>query len=372
MASKGTRKVLYVISAYALGGAEKHLLDVLDELSRTRFDVLVALPEGDLARLLDKRGIRNERVPLKGVWDLAAVVRLFRCIRKEQPDVVHTHDPRASVFGRIAARWAGVPMIFSTVHTSPLRREHVGGLRNRMYIWVDQQTARWNRYVIAVSEAVRGELIHGVGVDAEKVITVHPGIRLDAFRPTYGASAPRISFHIGMVGRLEPEKGHELVLRAMPEILRRSPVPVALHILGEGRRRPVLMKLVETHDLSSHVVFAGYVQDVRDHLSQLDLVVSASTREGLGIALIEAMAMGLPVVAPRVGGIPEVVEDGVTGVLFPPGDGKAFAKAVLNLLGDRECVRRMGVAARRSVEERFDLYRTVKVLEALYAGEQVH
>jgi glycosyltransferase involved in cell wall biosynthesis len=373
VAPEGKRNVLHVIAAYALGGAEKHLLDVLDGLNRTRFDVFVALPEGDLARNLDTRGVRNERVPLRGVWDLWALVRLFRCMRQEKPDVVHTHDPRASVFGRMAARWAGVPMILSTVHTSPVCREHIGELRNRMYMWADQRTARWNRYIVAVSEAVRRELIQGVGVDAEKVLTLHPGIRLDAFRRTYdgGSLAPRASLNMGIVGRLEPEKGHELVLSAMPEILRRSSAPVTLYILGEGSRRQALLDMVNAWDLSSHVVFLGYVKDVRSSLEQLDLVVSASTREGWGIALIEAMAMGLPVVAPRTGGIPEMIEDGVTGILFSPGDAHALAGAVVDLLKDRTRVRRMGAAARCAVKKRFDVDGTVKALEAIYAGENV-
>jgi glycosyltransferase involved in cell wall biosynthesis len=225
--------------------------------------------------------------------------------------------------------------------------------------------------VIAVSEAIRGELICGVGMAPAEVITLRPGIQLDAFCPVHKRSSPRASFNIGIVGRLEPEKGHELVLRAMPEILRRSSAPVSLHIIGEGSRRPALMEAIEAHGLSSNVVFAGYVHDVRARLAQLDLVVSASTREGLGIALIEAMAMGLPVVASRIGGIPEVVEDGVTGILFRSGDAKALAEAVLDILGDKERARHMGAAARRSVEERFNLDRTLEVLEAIYAGEKV-
>jgi glycosyltransferase involved in cell wall biosynthesis len=361
--------ILYVHGVTQLGGAERDLLTLLAHLDRARFRPLVALPDrGPLFELLTAQcvevvltGIPPWR-KLKGVLLRApAVFKLWRLIRSRQIALVHANDFWYIPVAQQAAAWAGIPCV-----------AHVRGViepcRVRQY-----RMATVNR-LLTVSDHIR-ETALGAGLSPERVQTCYSGIDLDSvskrttddarLRSRHGFDTK--TFLVGTVANLFPHKGYEYLLRALGQA--RLEVPgLACVIVGEGDAgyRIELDRLTRDLGLSDRVVFAGFQRDVYPYLAAMDLFVLCSLREGLGIALLEAMAVGRPIVATKVGGVPEVVEDGVTGLLVPPGDPGSLARAIVRLAEAPALRRAMGEAGARRVRERFHVARMARQIGAVY------
>ena len=360
-------KIAYILAGYAVGGAERYVADLAAYLDRDRFRVCVlGHAIGPVLRLAE-HGIRIHQVSMESTYCVQAMPKLARWLRVERPDIVHTHDNRANFLGRIAARWVGCQTVFSTVHTSPIRTGRWGVL-NGVYLGADRWSARYADRVIGTSDFLRDQIVRCLRVPEDRALTVHPGVDTNRFRAArVGMARPEehAEFRLAVVGRLALERRHEVVLEVAARVARRVP-NMQVYILGEGTRRRHLEALAENLGLGRKVVFWGYVHDVPSYLSGMDVVVSAAEREGFGIALAEAMAMEIPVVAVNVGGVSELVRDGVDGVLVPEGDWSYMADALVGLAQDRERARRMGAAGRRIVEEKFRLEDMVGRMTAVY------
>lgn len=349
------------------------MLDLAQRLPADRYDVTVASGPGEPGDVTlwgeaADRGIRTVeltalRRPVRPIRDVRAFVQILRLIRRERYDIVHTHVSKAGVLGRLAARMAGVPVIVHTHHGRIVELLD-SGIMAGLLLRCERLAARVSSQLVAVSADTEQYLRDlRIGVEATRRI-VYNGVDEERFR---NEGTPRGDGPlIGVVASVIKDKGADVVLSALPLIRERVPA-ARLRFVGGGPMLGVLAERVDALGLGDTVELVGHADDVRPHLADFDLVVLASRREGLPLVLLEAMAMGRPVVATTVGGTPEVVLDGETGLLVPPGDWRALADAIVRVLSDTERARRMGEAGRQVVEERFRLSQMVGRIDSMYS-----
>ena len=348
------------------GGQNQVLLTVngLREIGQRA--ALVAHPDGELR----KRAAEGlELVPLapKSEVDLSAAWRLNRVIKKLQPDVIHAHDAHgvamaglALSLGAASAKNGEPPLVVS-------RRVDFHLRHNSFSRWKHRQVDCF----IAASEAIRQMLIVD-GVPAERTVTVHEGIDVDHI-----LAAPLVDVHqafflphgspvVGNIAALVPHKGQRHLIEAAHLVVQKLP-DVRFVILGEGELREALERLVREYHLEKHVLLPGFRTDVIGCLKSFDVFVMSSVTEGLGTSLLDAMACSRPIIATSAGGIPEVVDEGVTGLLVPPRDHTAMADAIISLVGDEARRRAMGDRGFARVNEKFTVERMIAGTAAVYA-----
>jgi glycosyltransferase involved in cell wall biosynthesis len=280
--------------------------------------------------------------------------QLARVFRELQPDLVHTHNSYPHFYGTFAARWAGVPAV---VHTRHGRR--IGTTRNaRLQFWLAAQFAD---RIVAVSDDAAQLCRQHEFLSARKVQRIWNGINLERFRFRGPVTEPvAIS-----VARLSPEKDFATLLRATNLAARLVP-DLRLMIVGDGPERRALENLSRELKLADRVRFLGERNDVPELLAQAGFFVTASLTEGVSLTLLEAMAVGLPVLATAVGGNPEVVADGLTGRLVPAADTDALAAGMVRLCRDREQWGELGRQGRERVAECFNIRHMLRDYESLY------
>ncbi len=368
-------RVLHVITRLVVGGAQENTLLTVRELQARGYEVeLAAGPEtGPEGALPVPEGIVFHAIPtlvreIRPLADLRALWDLYRLMRRGY-DVVHTHTSKAGVLGRVAARLARVPLRVHTPH-GHVYHGYGGKLRSRLFVWVERVLGRWTDVLVALTESERREhLAEKVG-RAEQWCVIPSGVEIERYRkPTAlrrsDLGVPDRSFVVGCVARLVPVKGIEDAITATAQLVDRTP-PVHLVLVGDGPQRAACQKLAGQLGLQERVHFLGLRRDVPDLLPLFDLLVLPSRNEGMGRVLVEAQAAGVPVVATRVGGVPDLVSEGETGRLVPPGDPAALAAAIRSLAGDRATVARMRNAARARVAESLSAEAMVASLEAVY------
>jgi len=298
---------------------------------------------------------------------LAAFAALYHKIKQGRFQIVHTHISKAGILGRLAARCAGAPVVLHTFH-GQVEELSDGSPRSRIFLACERLAARGADALIAVSqETAAGLQALGIGTPGQYVV-IPNGIDLERFCPeavrqqVSVAGAPLI----GTIASLTPEKGIDLLLQAFAGLAGRHP-GLRLCLVGDGPLRPALQEQARDLGLAGRVEFAGNVPDVRPYLAAFDLFVLPSRREGMGRVLLEAMALGRPVVAARAGGIPELVRHGHSGWLVPPEDPAALAAAIDALL--REAPRREALArAGRETARQFGLEAMIAQVEQLYGA----
>lgn len=384
------RKVVHVITRLDWGGAAKNTLLTALGLDRSRFDpmVVTGLPEREDAqggigamednlRQLEKAGVRSSVLSslvraIHPIKDVAALWRLFACFRRDRPTIVHTHTSKAGVLGRLAAWGAGVPVVIHTPH-GHVFYGHFGRVISWLFVQIERWLAARTMLLIALTEAERDEhLAYGVG-RPDRFAVVPSGIDLERFRGATavagrkpeGFDCPPDAIVVGSVGWLTPVKGHRVLLEAVALLKPRWP-RLHLVIVGSGPLREEIMGLARERGIAESVHLLGTRMDVPECLGAMDIVVQPSLNEGMGRAVIEAMAAGRPVVASRVGGIPAIVQDRGTGLLVPSGDPAALASAIEELLRKPDWAMELGAAARASIGERFGAGAMVRAIEAVY------
>jgi glycosyltransferase involved in cell wall biosynthesis len=368
MSDRPPLRVAHVIETLGVGGAERLVADVVRRLDRQRFHSRVfPLDEPlDLQGEIESAGVVVDPVlapPRRR--PLACLRGLVRKLRRFGPGLVHTHLYYGNVMGRIGARLAGGAPVVTTLHNPDYTFEARPTLLFRGRKLLDRVTGGRNAALVAVSRAVAEDFRRHMGWESIRVVP--NGIDLEAFTPERDERAatewPSAGLRLLSVGRLHPQKGHRVLLDAMAAA-RPAGARLSLLVAGEGAERAALEAHAEALGLRDQVRFAGR-REVRPLLAAADVFVFPSLYEAVGIALLEAMASALPVVASRTGGIPEVVEDGVSGMLVTPGDALGLARALAALERDPERRRGLGKAARARAEA-FDVRRTVRSLEAIY------
>jgi glycosyltransferase involved in cell wall biosynthesis len=344
------------------GGQQQVLLTVMGLRARGHRAVLVAHPEGVLYRRAREGDDLVALAPRSEV-DLASAWRLARVLKLYGPDVVHAHDPHAVAMASLALSFgAGTP----APRLVASRRVDFHLQRHSFSRWKYRQVELF----LAASRAIRGILVDD-GIPASRVVVVHDGI--DVERAAHLAALdirgefwfPKGAPVVVNVGALVAHKGQKFLVEAMAAVRRRVP-DAQLVIFGEGDLRDPLTRQIKELGLEKHVVLAGFREDVLALTKSADLFVMSSVTEGLGSAVLDAMAMGLPVVATRAGGIPEAVEDGVTGRLAPPGHAGSLADAIVGMLQDPGARRRMADAGHARVQQEFGVDKLVEGTLAAY------
>lgn len=355
-------RVLHVDSERPWRGGENQILLLVRRQRAAGDEPYLAAPrDSAIARRAEGEGFSVHPVPMRGTWDLPSVLALARLHRALRPHVVHWHAARAHALGVIAARIAPVPVrILSRRVDFPVR----GSLGSRL-LYADPADR-----IVAISEGVRAALLRS-GVAAGTIRVVPSGIDASAFDAPVDRTALRARLGIAPrtilvlnVAALAPHKSQTTLLRAAALLRERAP-DLRLWIAGEGPLRAALEAEHAALGLGERVRFLGFREDVPDLLRAADLFCISSCLEGLGTSILDAMAAGLPVVATRVGGIPEAVTDGETGLLVPPGDPEGLAQAIGALAVDGGRRAAMGEQARARVRE-FSADRTAERTRAVY------
>ena len=354
-------KVCHVAMGDLWAGAEVQLLALMTYLVRSdEFEWTVILfNEGRLAEELRKLPLSVSVIPEANHTSITIASRLLKIFRHIRPDIVHTHKYKDSIIGASVARYVGVPHTVRVVHGMPEPFNGLRNLRMLLYTTVDRFVSRWLiDKLVAVSSDIEKQLIETYG--AAHVVRIHNGIDLEAVQS--GSSRPQkrkewrvddLVTLIGTVGRLVPVKGHVVLLEAL-RIIRGSDRNVMLLVVGDGPLRAQLESEVARLGLEESVIFAGHHSPAYDFINMMDVFVLPSLHEGIPMVLLEALALGRPVVATRVGGIPEVITDGETGLLAEPADALSLAKCILQLIVDQSKGARLGKAGRTRVEEEFN------------------
>jgi len=352
--------VVHLVLSLNVGGLEKVVYDLVRRADDSRLAVRVVClgPIGEWGPKFEALGVPVESLNVldQGTWGRTLAVA--RRLRQLQPDVLHTHNPAPHLVGALASLLAGVPVVVHTKHG----RNYPG---NRKWVWANRLAAWLSNKVVAVSGDAAAVATEIERVPASKVAVIRNGVDLSRFPAVARrhTGTQRRAVHVARISF--DSKDQETLLRAVRIVADAEP-DFVLDIVGDGPDRADLEALCDQLQLRQHVRFAGFRENIHDYLSQAEFFVLSSVTEGISITLLEAAASGLAIVATRVGGNPEVVADGETGLLVPPRSPEALASAMLDLLRDRPKAATMGSAGRRRVEEEFDLNRAVAAYENLY------
>ena len=376
-------KVMRIITRLNVGGPALHATLLDQELDQEGIESLlvtgcVGKKEGDMSYLLSKGGktplilpeLRREIHPL---LDAVCLWKLFRIMRRERPDIVHTHMAKAGTLGRLAATFAGVPVRIHTFH-GHVFQGYFRSFTTRWFLAIERFLAKRSDCLVAVSDHVRQVICHRYRLaSGERVRVIPVGLHLAPFLELNGKSgtlreelglSPDVQL-VGIVGRLVPVKNHAFFLQAAEALVQKNK---NLHfvIVGGGEEEDALRRRVKERGLFRFVSFLGWRKELAEIYADLDLVVLTSLNEGTPVSLIEAMASGKAVVAARVGGVPDVVQDGVTGYTVSPGELGTFTERIERLLNDRLLREEMGRAGRRWVTEHFSKQKLLRNIRGLY------
>ena len=353
--------VLHLQKVAGISGSEAHLLSLLPRLRERGWDVrMLMLHEHepgawDFARALTARGVPLDEISLRADVDPFAFVRLTAYLARRRPDILHTHLVHAEAYGLLSGALARVPVRVLTKHGfNEFRETPYFGL-------ADRTVSSLAHLHIAISRGLARYLEEVEGYRGADFEIVHYGIEPDGEPRAYAHHVPRLL----CVGRLIPIKGHVVLLRAFAEARRQLPA-LELEIAGRGPLEPALKALVHELGIADAVRFLGYVAPVQKAIERAAIVVVPSMGEGFGMVALESMERSRPVIAASIGGLGELVEDRVTGLLVAPGEAEPLRDAIVRLGGDLELAGRMGEAGRRRVLASFLQQRCTDRTELLY------
>lgn len=361
-------KILYLITQSQWGGAQKYVFDLAKNF-RNKFAVVVAFGgDGELKNRLDTENIRNftlpnlvrEIDPLKDFWGFWEIYRL---IQKEQPDIVHTNSSKAEILGNLAAWLHRIPVVFTAhgfVFNEPMHR-----WKKSFYIFLERLANKFTHTLICVSDYDRtGALLHRIAPE-KKLVAIHNGIGSENF-PTGNNKPPKkdAKFILTTIANFYPTKGLPYLIEAA-DILSRKFDNLEFWIIGDGQERFFLEKLIRHYNLKN-VILWGFQNNSQTYLEKSDIFVLPSVKEGFPYTILEAMAAGLPIVATRVGGIPEAIKDGENGFLVPPSDSQALAQKIFVLIESSGERIRMSKKNRARVAELFSLDLMLRKTEEIY------
>jgi glycosyltransferase involved in cell wall biosynthesis len=356
--------IVHLLSSYGVGGQERVALDLAIGQKARGHDVsvisLAPAPDGAMADEFSAAGIGLGWVEKHGALDPTLVLRLMQALRERRANVVHTHNPLPLIYGAPAARLIKAVAIHTKHGMNP------AGRGNR---WLRRTAARFAHAFVAVSDTTAAQAREQHDTAPGKLLTIPNGIRLDRYAPDAEArAAARVelglgdAWVVGTVGRLDAAKNQALLVRAMAPILSSR---VRLVIVGEGDARPAVEAAIAALPDPRWVVMTGRRMDVPRLVHAFDVFALSSATEGLPLVVPEAMAAALPVVTTGVGGLPDVVDDQVTGLVVP-NEERALASALATLEADRDRARAMGLRARGVALARFSSDRMVEAYLDLY------
>ena len=362
-------RILLLVTLAETGGAQRYVAALVPALVGA-YDVAVAAHgSGPLHAAVEEAGaeyvpLRHVRRPLSAWRDLLGLFELLALLRRLRPHIVHANSSKAGVLGRVAAWVAGTPIRLFTVHGWAFRA--ASGRRAAIYRVAERLARRLTTVTICVSEAERTAGLAARACDAHSTVVIRNAIDAGDYLVTSSRTEQPT---IVAVGRLQAPKDVVTLVRALSGMQRR---PLRAVVVGDGPDRPEIESEIRRLGLTGVVDLAGERDDVTEILAASDVFVLSTRSEGLPMAVLEAMAAGLPVVASRVGGLPELVLDGETGLLVPPGQPAALAVALETLLDDPALRERLGAAGRARVQTHFALEPFRDAHRELYRSELAH
>lgn len=367
------KKILLVITKSNWGGAQRYVYDLATGL-QNEFEVSVAFGgNGLLAKKLEEAHIKT--FPINAlqrdifiVHEVKSFLELLKLFRMEKPDVVHLNSSKAGAIGALAARFAGIKKIIFTAHGWAF-------YENRSIWWkipvalFQYLTVLLSDETICVSEKVRRDAHWMFGVQ-RRLYTIHNGVNPIELLPreearTKLATSVRAPFWIGTIAELHPRKQLETAIRAFGIIAKRFPQAVFV-IVGEGQERKKYEQLIHDLGLNGCVILCGHINNAPAYLSAFDMFVSSSMAEGFAYAILEAGSAGLPIVATPVGGTPEIIENGITGLLFTSGDAPALATAFEQLLSDEPLRKKLSTAVHARTLNEFSIEHMIHKTAEVY------
>jgi len=371
-------KVLHIITHLPIGGAQDNTLLTVERLDRKNYNItLLSGPEGNwrnrAGNIKDIKVIYMTSLvrPIRLVRDFQAMFKMIKLMRESKYDIVHTHQAKAGVLGRVAAWIVGVPVIVHTYHSFPFH-DYMTVLERFVYIRIEKIIAKLTDQLIAVSEL---NLQKGVklGIASQhKFLTIYSGIDFSRFDISVNVSDVKKSLDIpdadqivGMIGRLSEQKAPQYLVQAIPLVLEKFPNTTFLFV-GDGNLRKQLETIADECGIGEKIKFLGFREDIPTLLHIMDIFVLTSLWEGLGRSLTEAMFVGKPVIATAVEGVPELVENGETGLLISPKDVAATAASLLQLLASPEKRKQLGRNAHEKVISNFNAALMVRKIDQLY------
>ncbi|MEJ7569033.1 MAG: glycosyltransferase family 4 protein [Gaiellaceae bacterium] len=374
-----------MIARLNMGGPALHVAYLSAGLAERGYETTLvagtlARGEGSMAYVAEDLGVRVVRLDalsreIAPFGDALSVIRLARLIREQRPQILHTHTAKAGAVGRLAALLAGKarpPIIVHTFHGHVLRG-YFGPLRSQAFLLLERLLARMTTRLIAVSPQVRDDLVSLGVAPAEKFSVIRLGVELGERVRTEvagGEARARLGiaperFVVGWVGRMTGVKRTDDVLESLARLRERG-VDAVLLMVGDGPDRDRVEQRASELGIVRHCFFLGYQEDVSGWYQAFDAMILPSANEGTPVVVIEALAAGCPVVATSVGGVPDVIREGVDGFLVPAGDVEALAERLARLAGDPELRATMGEAGRESVPARYAVERLVNDVDELY------
>lgn len=355
-------KIIHIETGRHLYGGALQVVYLLRGLKTRGVQNVLACAEGSAIAAAARDFAEVHELPMATDLDPRFGAGLWRVIRTTGPDLVHVHSRRgADIWGGAVARMAGVPVILT-------RR-----VDNPESPWLARLKYSPYEKVITISEGIRSVLL-AEGMDPERLVCVHSAVDIEQYRVEGDRSwfCSEFDFDadnrvVGVIAQLIPRKGHRFLLEKAREIIAACPEARFL-ILGQGPLRSELETFCRQEGLEEHVRFAGFRKDLKAILPCLHLVAHPATMEGLGVSLLQACVAGVPIVAGRAGGIPEIIDHGVNGYLIEPGDSEALARYVIELLLDRDKAVAFGRSGQRIVAEKFSIERMVAGNLDVYRG----
>ena len=367
-------RILHIIASPSIGGAEKLLLTLLKKLNGKKFDVVLGIfvhkhgTNNLLCKEVIKLGLTFEPIRIKNTYGLTQILDLYRIIKKHRPHVIHTHGYKTNILGFVMAKVFRIPIV-ATFHgwfyAQKLKTKLIAQASIRMLSYFDS--------IITVSDQIKIGLIT-LGIPSEKMTTVRnvPAIEPEIYsleKDTFSKDIgiPSGSKTVGFVGRLEPVKGCRHFIQAVSIVVKSDP-DVCFVIVGEGSERESLERQSRKHGLENRVYFCGFRDDMASVFRALDLYVLPSLNEGVPLTLLEAMFYGVPVIATRVGGVPEVIRHGINGMLVSPKDSQGLAKSIVeSLINQEETVERV-LKAKNTIDREFSVEKWADIIGGIYVN----
>ena len=365
-------KVLIMIATDQVGGPGKGLFQFLQYAPREAFDYILCnfnlknRPAGQFIEEARRGRLNLQLLQQRALIDPLLILQAYRVIKQHGVTLIQTHGYKSNVIGCILRVCCGVPWIgFAHGYTND-------NLKVRLYNRIDQLVLRFADKVVTVSRSMK-ELLILSGVPEGKVRLVYNAVESAVSPPSRTIEEMKQLYHltaekkiIGVVGRLSPEKGQMVFLKAMARVVSVYPDVMAF-IIGDGQDRAVLQDYCEKNRLNNHILFTGYQEHLSDYYQMLDFLVLPSYSEGLPNTVLEAMSFGIPVLATAVGGLPEIIDEGIgNGVLVPPNDPDALVQRIGALLKDDSARQSIGLRGQHSLHPRFSPDERARKIISLY------
>ena len=362
-------KILYLITGLKTGGAEIVLYNLVKNINKKKIETVVVsiIPIAEIGKKIQNSGIRVLSLNAKFKYNPFIFFKLISILKKEKPQILHSFLFHSILLGRIVGRICKVPIIISSIHS-----EYIGGfLRNRLL----QITDSLDDVVTIVSQKASETMLKSKTASANKLLVIYNGIDLNKFIFQDKKTREEIRKELNLkkddkvlisIGRLFKAKGYPYLIEAI-KILKSKYPDIKLLIIGEGEEKNKLETQIRGLNLEKNIFLLGRKENVSNYLNASDIFVLASLWEGFGLAIVEAMACGLPVITTNVGGIPEIIKDKISGLLVNPKDFKILAQKIDYLLNlDADSKERFALKGRKIVEQKFPLEKMMTKYEELY------